>query len=86
MVMSVEPVKVQRWKLYSVDEASQIMGISDQCLRLWIRMKLIHAEKIGHVYVLQGEQLALGSKRYHDNYYADVPVGRTGRVNFVEIE
>ncbi len=79
-------VKVRRGKLLSCDEAGELLGISTNQIRLWVRMRLLHAEKLGHVYVIQAEQLALASERFHRNLLDDVPLGRSGLINKVELE
>ena len=79
-------VRVKRGKLYSCDQAGELLGISTQLVRLWIRMRLLHAEKVGRTYVIYGEQLALVTKRYYEDYYSDAPTGRNGSINRIELE
>jgi len=86
MAMVMDAVKVKRGKLYSCDEAAGLMGISSQQVRLWIRMRLLHAEKIGKTYVIRAEQLALASERFHRDYFVDAPTGRNGSINRIELE
>ncbi len=86
MAMTMDVVKVKRGKLYSCDEAGKALGIATQLVRLWIRMRLLHAERVGRTYVIYGEQLALTSKRYYEDYYTDAPCGRNSSVNHIELE
>ena len=87
MTTTTGVTKVKRGKLLSADEAGALLGISGQQLRLWIRMKLLHADCVGRSYIIQSEQLALTSKRYHDGYFTDAPCGRDGgSINRIELE
>jgi excisionase family DNA binding protein len=81
-----EIVKVRRGKLLSCDEAAELMGISGHQVRLYIRMRLMHAERVGRAYVIRSEQLALVSERFHQGFYTDAPAGRNGSINHIELE
>jgi hypothetical protein len=85
MIMS-DTIKVQRGKLLSCEEAGAAMGISANQVRLWVRMKLLYAVRVGRTYAIQSEQLALVSERFHNNFYTDAPVGRSGTINRIELE
>ncbi len=87
MATMMETVKkVKRGTLYSADEAGAVLGISGQLVRLWVRMGLMFADKVGKAYIIRAEQLALVSERYHNNYYVDAPVGRDGTLHRVVLE
>ena len=86
MAMIMDSVQAKRGQLLSVEDASKLLGISDQCVRLAIRMRLIHAERVGRTYAIRSEQLALVSERYHNNFYVDFPTGKRGTLNRVVLE
>jgi excisionase family DNA binding protein len=85
MAMTMNVARVKRGRLLSCDEAAELMGISSQQVRLWIRMGLLHAERVSKVYVIHSEQLALASERFHRDYFVDAPVGRNGSINHIEL-
>lgn len=85
MAVIMDVVKVKRGKLLSCDEAGELMGISGHQVRLWIRMRLMHAERVGRTYVILSDQLALVSERFHKGYYVDAPAGRNGSINRIEL-
>jgi hypothetical protein len=83
VVMAANVVQVQRGRLLSVNEAGAILGLPSGHLRLWLRMGLLYAQKIGKTYVVRSEDLAEASRRYHNDCFVDAPHPREGSLNLV---
>lgn len=86
MAITMRKVQVHRGELFDATDAGRVLGVPGAQLRLWIRMGLLHAKKVGNTYAIRAEDLAYASQRYHQGMFADVPRSRDGgEINFVEL-
>ncbi len=86
MAITMRKVQVHRGELFDATDAGRILGVPGAQLRLWIRMGLLRAKKVGNTYVVRAEDLAYASQRYYDGFFVDVPRSRDGaEINYVEL-
>ncbi len=86
MTMTMDVVRVHRGQIYDAAEAGRLLGLPSSLVRQWIRMRLLHAVKVGQTYAVKAEDLAEASRRFHAGYFADVPRPRDGTpISVVEL-